>query len=141
MFSSARLTTIILSVIALGLILSVLVDATSVKVDKRTEFLPGGETIGGPGIVEDLTPSGTQLIWLSDPSSTRLTCLTLHCRKGSAKGFLQKSGGTFLLRGPSDNDRTISGCVKNCNRVEVRCESGSPGDCDCLWRIDQGPAD
>ncbi len=131
MFSSARLTTIILSVIALGLTLSAPVDAGEVTVEKKVKLEAGGLTVAGPGIAANLPPTQPEgvIVYRANFARSNLSA-TIHCRRGTGKVLLELGFGIVQMESKlSNKDRTASVTAQSADRVRVICDASSPVVC------------
>ncbi len=134
LFNSARLTTIILSVIVLGLTMSAPVGAGTVKIDKEVKLDAGGNTIAGPGIVK-VAATGSEEVFRSKGNIP--LSATIHCRKGTGAVSLLVAAQIQTASALSDEGKTTSVRANIVNKVFVGCEPGD--DCECLWRVDRDP--
>lgn len=133
MFNSARLTTIILSVIVLGLTMSAPVGAGTV-LSNKVNLDAGGNTIAGPGIVK-VAATGSEEVFRSK-GNTPISA-TIHCRKGTGAVSLLVAAQIQTASALSDEGKTTSVRANIVNKVFVGCEPGD--DCECLWRVDRDP--
>ena len=136
LFNSARLTTIILSVIVLGLTMSAPVGAGTVLIDNKVKLDAGGNTIAGPGIVE-VSEGGSEEVFLSK-GNTPISA-TIHCRKGTGAVVLAVTASVQQGSPLSDAGKTTSARADIVNKVTVLCAAGD--DCECIWRVDRDPLD
>ncbi len=126
MFNSARLTTIILSVIVLGLTMSAPVGAGTV-LSNKVNLDAGGNTIAGPGIVK-VSANGSEVVFTSK-GNTPISA-TIHCRKGTGAVVLAVAAQHQMTSPLSDAGKTTSARAGIVNKVSVGCEAGD--DCECL---------
>ncbi len=123
--------------LVLGPVIGVLCTTPTVA---RAQLTPGGQTIGGPGLVEMKEPrdAGAESMATVLVSENPLTvCATVRPLKGIVSGIYLGAGdeeGHFDI-GPNTDviSRTATVCRPGIAWVSVHCR----GACSFEWRVDQ----
>ena len=130
MFTSARLSAIMLIMIGF-----VLITSAPVSADNEIQLTAGGLTVAGPGIVKGLPPTTLQRVYTS-PTGQSLSA-TLHCKETTA--FLSMTGENTCVIGTATPDNTVSIHCTGVKQVRIFCDASNQEDCECLWRVDRLP--
>lgn len=102
--------------------------ALAQQIDRETQLLPGGQTIGGPGAVRDL--ADTFVVFES--RLERAVCVTI-VNLGALPVSIQIPGVEFA---PANVGRTMTACASKVKNIALGCRSES-GNCRYLWRVDK----
>ncbi len=104
--------------------------------EKKLDFRPGGQTIGGPGILLGL--QGNKAVWVSVAGGH--VCATVANVGSVELHFTLFSSSDTLGSGPLGPGQTQTACTVNVGFILVECLStGRTQTCDALWRVDAHP--
>jgi len=104
--------------------------------EKNLDFRPGGQTIGGPGILLGL--EGNKAVWVSVAGGGPV-CATV-ANVGSVELQFTLFSSSSISSGPLGPGRTHTACAASVGFILVECLStGRNQTCDALWRVDAHP--
>ena len=122
------------TMIAVALVLTFAGVAAAQAVNKKVDLLPGGRTIGGPGIFTGEAGTTKTLLAIGPTATARLCGTLANTGKGRMSLNFQVTGGSIQGQVSPFPGEVQTSC--RTDAVQVRATCNGPKPCKGLWRVD-----